>query len=85
MWCRLSFGQLSTKTVRKILRDAYKHLKSLGNINRVPLNSGEETVTVVSPGVGAMPSYEQRASSPQVQVLLVVMRVTNPGISHGTV
>ncbi len=42
--------QLSTKTVRKILRDAYKHLKSLGNINRVPLNSSEESVTVVSRG-----------------------------------
>eukprot|EP00903_Cladosiphon_okamuranus_P008563 g8217.t1 len=42
-----SGGQLSTKTVRKILRDAYKHLKSLGNINRVPLNSKEEKVTVV--------------------------------------
>lgn len=42
--------QLSTKTVRKILRDAYKHLKSLGNINKVPLNSTEESVTVVSAG-----------------------------------
>ncbi|CAN0362006.1 unnamed protein product, partial [Ectocarpus sp. 13 AM-2016] len=39
--------QLSTKTVRKILRDAYKHLKGLGNINKVPLNSTEESVTVV--------------------------------------
>lgn len=34
--------------MRKILRDAYKHLKGLGNINRVPLNSPEEHVTVVS-------------------------------------
>ena len=34
--------------MRKILRDAYKHLKSLGNINKVPLNSTEEKVTVVS-------------------------------------
>ncbi|CAB1103637.1 unnamed protein product [Ectocarpus sp. CCAP 1310/34] len=42
-----SGGQLSTKTVRKILRDAYKHLKGLGNINKVPLNSTEESVTVV--------------------------------------
>ncbi|CAM9762722.1 unnamed protein product, partial [Ectocarpus sp. 13 AM-2016] len=41
-----SGGQLSTKTVRKILRDAYKHLKGLGNINKVPLNSTEESVTV---------------------------------------
>ena len=41
---------MSTKTVRKILRDAYKHLKSLGNINRVPLNSKEDKVTVVSAG-----------------------------------
>ena len=40
--------QLSVKTVRKILRDAYKHLKELTNINRVPLNTPEDTVTVVS-------------------------------------
>lgn len=45
-----SFGvmQLSVKTVRKVLRDAYKHLKELPNINRVPLNSTEESVIVVS-------------------------------------
>ncbi|CAM9845367.1 unnamed protein product [Ectocarpus fasciculatus] len=42
-----SGGQLSTKTVRKILRDAYKHLKGLGNINKVPLNTTEDHVTVV--------------------------------------
>ncbi|CAN0153389.1 unnamed protein product, partial [Laminaria digitata] len=39
--------QLSVKTVRKILRDAYKHLKELSNINRVPLDTPEDTVTVV--------------------------------------
>ena len=40
--------QLSVKAVRKILRDAYKILKELPNIHRVPLNTPEETVTVVS-------------------------------------
>lgn len=33
--------------MRKVLRDAYKILKELPNINRVPLNSPEDTVTVV--------------------------------------
>lgn len=42
-----AFVQLSVKTVRKILRDAYKHLKELSNINRVPLDTPEDTVTVV--------------------------------------
>lgn len=53
--CRLTCGcddggvmQLNVKAVRKILRDAYKILKELPNVNRVPLESPEVCVTVVS-------------------------------------
>lgn len=40
-------GKLSIKTVRKVLRDAYKILKELPNINRVPMSTPQDTVTVV--------------------------------------